>query len=405
MKPRMKWLAFPVIPVIGAVLFGLQCEKKAVDSDSMADFYSARQQNQIAAVNKAVTGQVKDAADGSKLIGADVTVVDTTRGLDRVLGTAKTDVNGQYEIWGVPEGTFLVFVSKSGYLDASVPAFIRGNYWSVELQTTYLRHVSSKALIGKAGGAVTDRDEEGDVIRLTVPADALDQDVLLSVTHLQGLEVPSYPPEHHLSVAAAYFGPAGTVFAKPVTLTFPLPQHMTTGTSLPLYVLDELQHTKWTDTGIQATVNPDGVSASAQVSHFSAYSLMPEIRVTETVEDTLWEAGERLLPDEGICYVSYKNQYDYRVPEYVHFTGDTAGLNTSTLIYMFEQLHGVPFTKPVTEALFFECPAGTYAYKVIRVLSLSEQMDLIQPDRSVTVLKRIKRPMIQFLRHDQGAGG
>jgi len=181
---------------------------------------------------------------------------------------------------------------------------------------------------------------------------------------------------------------------------------MTPGTDLPLYTLDDLHRVKWTDTGITASVDAGGVTASAQVTHFSTYSVMPEIEVTETFDDTLWEGGEKRFNQRGSVPVVYENRFNALESRYIHFDSDTTGLNVSTLIYMFEQFHGVSFTKPVTETVYYVAPRwDMYAYKIIRVLSLSEQMKLVQPDRIVDVRKHIKRPIIEWLSHDQGGGG
>jgi len=197
----------PAFAALAAILFGLYCQKKEINPVSVGDLNKTLQGVQFTIAQKTITGQVKDASDGSNLSGASVTVVDTTGGLDATLAAGMTDLNGRYEIPGIPVGTFLVLISKIGYIDASLTAYIRDNYWSVELQTAHLRHVSTQALIGAAGGTVDDRDEEGDVIRLSVPAGALDGDLMLSVTHMQGLEVPSYPPAHHLSFRPPISGP------------------------------------------------------------------------------------------------------------------------------------------------------------------------------------------------------
>jgi len=353
---------------------------------------------------KTVSGQVQDASNASAVAGAAVAILDTTAGLDRTVGAGTTDAAGRYEIGGVPVGTFMVLISKPGYVDAATPALVRDN-WTDVLPRVLLKPVSVTAVIGAAGGTLTDRDGEGDVISLAVPAGALAANTQISMSHLQGLDVPPGAPAGRLSLAAAYFGPKGTTFANPVTVTFPLPQRMTEGTELPLYTLDAVRPTEWLDTGSRASVNPGGLSASVQVSHFSIYALMPEVLVTETVEDTLIEAGERLPDLIGSFTVTYRNRYDDLESRYIHFDSDTTGLNVSTIVQMFEQHHGVSFSKPVTETISYGCWRATYPYKFIRVLVITEQMHLTAPDRTIVVRKRIRRPMIEFPSHDQGGTG
>lgn len=55
-----------------------------------------------------LTGTITDAETGETLVGANVMIEELSR------GTA-TDVDGQYEITGIPSGTYTVNVSYIGY--------------------------------------------------------------------------------------------------------------------------------------------------------------------------------------------------------------------------------------------------------------------------------------------------
>jgi hypothetical protein len=410
MNKQGKTPAWLFVIVIGMAIGGFHCAKKKVNPVEPGNLNKILQGQGLASSTKTIIGQVDDRVTGFAVSGVGVTVIDTTNGLNVIVGTGTTDLTGKYEIPGIPVDTLLVYFSKIGYIDAALTAFVKQNYWSVEVQTIFLKPVSQIIVIGSAGGNIKETDDEGDVISLDIPSGALDANIGISVTHLQGLEIPSYPPKNHLSFATAHFGPTGTSFKKPVTITVPLPQQMLPGSDLPLYSLEEPLRMIWQDTGIMASVNADGITASAQVTHFSIYSVMPEILVTELHLDTLWEDYEVMPTETGSTTVTYKNEYDKLLPDYIDFPEGADGLNKSTIIYMFEQLHGVSFTNPDTETLYYESPSGLFTVRNTQVLSLEEQMILVQPTRIVNVRKHIKRPMIvDYLSssstHDQGGGG
>jgi hypothetical protein len=89
-------------------------------------------------------------------------------------------------------------------------------------------------------------------------------------------------------LSAGQFGPSGTQFSQPVTITFPLPYHQTPGTVYPLWFLNESTGA-YTNSGFSATVNADGTTASGQVNHFSTYVLQTaqgEITITLNTPST-----------------------------------------------------------------------------------------------------------------------
>jgi hypothetical protein len=353
---------------------------------------------------RTITGLVRDLQTDAGVPGAAVSVIDTAGGEATLIASGVSDAAGKYVIPGVPIDTLIVFIAKEGYIEASVTAFVEDYYWSVNLKTTYIHPVSSTQVIGSAGGQIRDSDEEGDVIILDVPPGALAADVRVTLTHLQGREIPSVPPRDRISFATAQVGPTGTVFQNPAALTFPLPGAMTPGTEIPLYELDLRVSAYWQDTGIKASINADGLTASAPVTRSALYSIMPLVRMEEARVDTLWEQVRVLPSARGFFTVTYKNQYRNTAPENVDFPDGASGLSHSTLIAMLEQVHGVPFLLPQTETVFYESPTGMYPYQAIRVLSQEGQMILPDPLAPVPFRIYIKRPRVRFVPHDQGCG-
>ncbi len=353
---------------------------------------------------RTLTGLIRDYLSDLAVAGAAVTVIDTTDGQTLVVGTGISDASGKYVIPGVPIDTLLVHFTKNGYMNATLTAFVQPYYWSVNLKTASMIPVSSADIIGVEGGVVRDTDEEGDIISLTIPPGALASETGLSLTHLQGSEIPGVPPENHLSFATAHVGPEDAVFQTPVTLTVPLPAPMIPGAQMPVYKPDVSSPVRWQDSGIQAVVDPDGLTASALIGRPGLYSVMPEVRMLENELNILWEQYLVLPSSRGYYTVTYKNQWDNKAPEYVDFPDGAAGVSHSTLIYMFEQYYGAPFTDPEMETIFYESPTGFYAYQIIRIRSIVGEMELPGPVGGQSFRIYIKRPLVRFVPHDQGCG-
>jgi hypothetical protein len=403
MNAVKKNLTLPLIVLIGLAGLSIQCSNKKVNPIAPAQLEKTLRLYGTNGGKRTITGLIQDFKTGLAIPNASVTVIDTTGGAATIVASGSTDMTGKYVIPGVPIATLRVFISKGGYIDATVTAFVLDYYWSVHLKTTFLLPVSAQTLIGPLGGLIQDTDDEGDIIALNVPPGALSGDVGITLTHLQGSEIPSSPPKGHLSFATAHLGPYGTVFQKPAMLKVPLPKSMTPGAEMPLYSLNPFSSVYWQDTGIKATVDLDGNTASAPITQASLYSVMPAVIISETTVDTLWEQIKALPSASGFFTVIYKNQYNNTAPEYVEFPDGATEVIHSTLIYMFEQYYGVPFTRPETETVFYASPTGFFAYQLTRILSIHGEM--ILPDPAGVEFKIfIKRPAVRFLPHDQGCG-
>ncbi len=123
-------------------------------------------------------------------------------------------------------------------------------------------------LIGPAGGELNTPDG----VSLRVPPGALAAPVPISAVRLEGtdaLPAPIADPLVPLN-AAVGFGPTGTEFALPVTLSIDLEKAAPPGASQPVLVHDPETGT-WRETDFIATVNDDGDSATVDLTHFSDY--------------------------------------------------------------------------------------------------------------------------------------
>ena len=139
----------------------------------------------------------------------------------------------------------------------------------------FLASVASKGLVLQpqgSGGTVSSVTGTNVIstdgrVALAIPPTALMEDVPIEIEVLSGADFPN--PTAESSVAAAIrASPTGTQFTVPVQLTFPLEAYRTPGSELPLLIFDG---STYSDSGFVAVVDESGLSAVAEVTHFTDY--------------------------------------------------------------------------------------------------------------------------------------
>jgi len=168
-----------------------------------------------------------------------------------------------------------IYAKKNGYLDSTPLVIDSSFYWErmrepgleyLTEHTFYLKPSGVDAssfntntgLIGTEGGTIT--TASGAVI--VIPPGALAEETSISVnSHYSMASLPAPSP----FAGGARFGPDGLVFNSPVTITVPLASAQGPGTELALFAYDE-QRGGWLLTEFTVVVNPDGLSASGEVS-------------------------------------------------------------------------------------------------------------------------------------------
>jgi hypothetical protein len=127
--------------------------------------------------------------------------------------------------------------------------------------------------IGTAGGNFQNIAVTGGNMTVDIPAGALAVDTNITVTPLSVADYPAPVPASKVYVGVT-FAPTGTIFAagKPAVVTFPLATAKTAGLKLSVLLWNPMT-LKWDIDG-EATVNADGMSASANITHFSTYVLV-----------------------------------------------------------------------------------------------------------------------------------
>jgi hypothetical protein len=127
--------------------------------------------------------------------------------------------------------------------------------------------MTESGTIGTAGGTTSDPGGASVVI----PAGALESETTIEVSTYRdagSCPKPAGPVPGYLG--GAKFGPQGTEFLAPVTVTIPCSRDLTPGSRFPLFIWDETE-LAWLQTEFIATVAADGKSFSAPVTHFSLF--------------------------------------------------------------------------------------------------------------------------------------
>jgi Tol biopolymer transport system component len=147
-------------------------------------------------------------------------------------------------------------------------ATVRASFGSNVTAQTRVRVVpplptpGATVVLASAGGTAWSVDGRASV---SVPAGALSADARVSASILRGA---AQPPAGRRVLGAVEFGPSGTVFSQPVTVTIPLVRSYAPETRLSLRFYDPVLK-KYSDEQVVATVTRNGDQASAQISHFS----------------------------------------------------------------------------------------------------------------------------------------
>jgi len=117
-----------------------------------------------------------------------------------------------------------------------------------------------------SGGTVVTRDGRA---QIEIPPGALSSNTLVTLRVLDGSERPAADPGKRI-LSAVEFGPDGISFAAPARVTFPLLIAQSPGATLPVKLFIPSSGVLASE-GIMATVSSNGASATAEISHFSAY--------------------------------------------------------------------------------------------------------------------------------------
>lgn len=217
---------------------------------------------------------VKDASNQTAISGVAVKITDGI-----ILATVLSDNNGKisYDASNITDNTLNLSASKSGYSFGTRTASLNKVANSAivsDILLTKLQVASSSVTVASGGNASTPNTQSvaNQPLTVQVPANAVSSSIQLAVSSIPAGQVPRSTTVNTSIVSAGQFEPSGTQFSQPVLITFPLPYPRTAGTTFSLMQLNETTGA-YTNSGFTATVNTDGTSASAEVTHFTTYTL------------------------------------------------------------------------------------------------------------------------------------
>jgi hypothetical protein len=226
-----------------------------------------------------LNGYVKDASSKAGIVGAAVKIVKSD---GTVLTTLLSDNSGKFsfDASNISESTLYVGAGKDGYAYGTRTAMLSKTANSASVSDILLTKLTvATTTITVVGGGSTSTPNDQSIanqpLTVQVPANAVSSGLQLSVSSIPAGQLPQPTNTSQVILSAGQFGPAGTQFSQPVTITFPLPYYRTPGTIYPLMVLNAETGT-YSNSGFSATVNADGTTASAQVTHFTTYVLETE---------------------------------------------------------------------------------------------------------------------------------
>jgi YD repeat-containing protein len=214
-----------------------------------------------------INGKVFDYATGQPIAGASIKELALST-------TVNTDAEGKFT-YPVPEGgKYLIFITKSGYIDARREVVVgSGKNTSIDDTSltpyeTYTTHIDAAA-----GGTATNA---AGTIEVIFPPGALPNDIDLSITRLDEKGYPANIPKGQVLVDSVQFNPEHIDFNEDVTVRLSNKWGFTPGTEIPFAFgihdeTDPFPELPYYDPGM-AQISADGQWLEMKLSHFSCPS-------------------------------------------------------------------------------------------------------------------------------------
>ncbi|MCX6167722.1 MAG: hypothetical protein NTX65_00140 [Ignavibacteriales bacterium] len=233
-----------------------------------------------------LSGYVKDASSGSTIAAATVKI---KKNDGTLLSTILSDNSGKYSYDATSniDPSLVVVADKEGYGYDSKVADINkvANFAIVADILLSKLQVASAPITAATGGQASTPNTQSvssQPLTVSVPPSAVSSPVTITAASIPAGQIPIPTTSASAAVqSAGQFGPSGTQFSQPVTISFPLPSTQPVGKTFPLLQLNEQTGT-YTNSGFTATVNAGGTTASAQVTHFTIYALSEDAALNLT---------------------------------------------------------------------------------------------------------------------------
>ncbi len=262
-----------------------------------------------------IEGMVVNEETGEGIASAEVEMLNNTE---------TTDVTGKFTLIVpeelIPDTSFVITTKATG--------FVSGMTYANKQTLSALPFISliptrEPVSIGPEGGnviipEVTESLNPNDHIQLIIPQNALTETEDISVTPLQGNDVPGRSPMASLgllNMATVNLEPSGLELAQDGQLEFPLPFQSDQGEVIPLLLFND-QTMQWEDTGDSAVVDQSGTKATANISHFSTYSIGVQGQYTE--ETPIVNNTEVVTPIDCKIIVQDSLTYPNGIPDNIN---------------------------------------------------------------------------------------
>lgn len=246
-----------------------------------------------------ITGKIVNDETSAPLSGVTVTCLGES---------STTNANGIYSLnfEELPDDYIKISAKKDGY-PVGTTIISSGNYTSVNIIRLVPPAISK--IITNAGGNLmignTESIDPDQKIEVIFPEGAVNSSTEISMTPLEGVQVPDISPRKTLGLlnaATVSLEPSGLTLNENATIYFPLPMKMDAGIVLDLLIYNE-NSLKWEKSGITAIVDSTGSLAVSGITHFSTYSIGIEGDYTENIDSAFLSTDPIETNDDSLyCY-------------------------------------------------------------------------------------------------------
>lgn len=149
---------------------------------------------------------------------------------------------------------------------------------------------------GTAQGTTNTESKASAPVSISVPANAVTSNTTVNVSTVPVNNVPPPPAATTTAqVGVTNLTPAGIIFAKPVTMSYPLPYRMKAGDKISVM---ELVNGAWTTTTLQATVDASRTVATLDLPKTGQFALLDNTKISGNVSGSvkLFDAGLTVSP-------------------------------------------------------------------------------------------------------------
>ena len=223
-------------------------------------------------------------------------VANATVGIYKLDGTTISTVatagdgSFNYDVSNLTNTSYKVTATASGFglafINAKVnPTTRTADIVQIPLDPIVTTVIGLTPAGGTAAGTTNTESKSGAQATLTVPPNAVTTNTQITLSTPQVNNVP--PPAAATTTAqvgVTNLTPAGVTFAKPVTLTFPLPYQFKAGDAVPVA---ELVNGAWQASTATSVVDNAGYTSTLTLSKTGQYSLLDNVKISGSTSTSI----------------------------------------------------------------------------------------------------------------------